>query len=110
RDAVRSSWRLQADVEAGGHGAERGQLLLERASPGGGDTVIPFGAATPFGGGFAELARHEALGLEARQRLIDGAQCEVPPGFPADGGLDDDAVRVIGRLHHGHYYELPQTT
>src|SRR5690349_7524502 len=94
------SCRLEPDVESRGHAAERGERGFERLPACGRHAEAARASSAALWGGVTFVRAHEALVLEARQRLVDGAEREVALCEPDDLVVDGHAVRIVADAKH----------
>jgi hypothetical protein len=102
---VASRW-LEPDVETHGHATKRRERGFERASPGDRHGKAAGAAPAALRGGLAFVGAHESFVLEPRQRLVDGAECEVAPGQAHDLVVDGNAVSGVADAEDGEKDDL----
>src|SRR5262245_25070157 len=107
---MRGSCGFEADVEPGGHAAERLERCLKLAPAGRGDSVASCASTSALGRRFADARRHETFFLEAGEGLVDRAEGQLAADAPLDLVVDGHAVRVAARVEDAENDELFELT
>src|SRR5262249_15387494 len=107
---TRGSCGFEADVEPGGHAAERLERCLKLAAAGGRGGGGARAAGAALGRWIADAGGDEAFLLEAGEGLVDRAERQLAADAAFDLVMDGHAVRVAARVEDAEDDELFELT